>query len=129
MLPRMRVNWVGVRNFAIIAGIAAAAVVWQDGFDAIADRLGDIILVLFVAAIAVFAYNYFRQNQLAWLVLKPWQRWVVIICGAGIALLLVSLALLPDLVDRITPLGVVALIAVLALVIVWVIRESRRFRM
>jgi len=129
MLPRMRVNWVGVRNFAIIAGIAAAAVVWQDGFDAIAGRLGDIILVLFVAAIAVFAYNYFRQNQLAWLVLKPWQRWVVIICGAGIVLLLVSLALLPDLVDRITPLGVAALIAVLALVIVWVIRESRRFRM
>jgi len=129
MLPRMRVNWVGVRNFAIIAGIAAIAVVWQDGADAIADALGTIIVVLFVAAIGVFAFNYFRQNQLAWLVMKPWQRWVVIICGVGIAFLLISLAVFPDLVDRLTPLGMVALIAVLALVIVWVIRESRRFRM
>lgn len=129
MLPRMRVNWVGVRNFAIIAGIAAIAVVWQDGADAIADALGTIIVVLFVAAIGVFAFNYFRQNQLAWLVMKPWQRWVVIICGVGIAFLLISLAVFPDLVDRVTPLGMVALIAVLALVIVWVIRESRRFRM
>ena len=129
MLPRMRVNWVGVRNFAIIAGIAAIAVVWQDGADAIADALGIIIVVLFVAAIGVFAFNYFRQNQLAWLVMKPWQRWVVIICGVGIAFLLISLAVFPDLVDRLTPLGMVALIAVLALVIVWVIRESRRFRM
>lgn len=122
----MRVNWTGVRNGAIIAGLAAVVLVWQEGFDAFAVSANRIILVLFVAAIAVFAYNYFKQNQLAWLVLKPWQRYVVIAAGVGIALLLVLG--FPLLGDRLTPLGVLALIAVLVLVIVWVVRESRRFR-
>ncbi len=122
----MRVNWVGVRNFAIIAGIAALVLVSREGFGAVAVSANRIILVLFVAAIAVFAYNYFKQNQLAWLVLKPWQRYVVIAAGVGIALLLV--VGFPLLGDRLTPLGVLALIAALVLVIVWVVRESRRFR-
>jgi hypothetical protein len=121
-----RINWVGVRNFLIIAAIAGIVLVWQEGFGAIAVSAERIILVLFVAALAVFAYNYFRQNQLAWLVLKPWQRAVIIIAGLGIAFLLI--AGFPLLEDRLTPLGVLALIAALALVIVWVVRESRRFR-
>ena len=95
----MRVNWVGVRNVLIIAGIAA---------------------------LIGFGYNYFRQNELAWLVLKPWQRYLIIACVIGIALLL--LLGFPLLSDHVTPLGVLALIAVLVLVIVWVVRESRRFR-
>jgi Ca2+/Na+ antiporter len=122
----VRINWVGVRNFAIIAGIAGLVLVSREGFGAVAVSANRIILVLFVAAIAVFAYNYFKQNQLAWLVLKPWQRAVVIAAGVGIALLLV--VGFPLLGDRLTPLGVLALIAVLVLVIVWVVRESRRFR-
>jgi hypothetical protein len=121
-----RINWVGVRNFLIIAAIAGIVLVWQEGFGAIAVSAERIILVLFVAALAVFAYNYFRQNRLAWLVLKPWQRAVIIIAGLGIAFLLI--AGFPLLEDRLTPLGVLALIAALALVIVWVVRESRRFR-
>ena len=121
-----RINWVGVRNFLIIAAIAGIVLVWQEGFGAIAVSAERIILVLFVAALAVFAYNYFRHNQLAWLVLKPWQRAVIIIAGLGIAFLLI--AGFPLLADRLTPLGVLALIAALALVIVWVVRESRRFR-
>jgi hypothetical protein len=122
----VRINWVGVRNFLIIAGIAGVVLVWQEGFGAIAISAERIILVLFVAALAVFGYNYFRQNQLAWLVLKRWQRAVIIIAGLGIAFLLI--AGFPLLEDRLTPLGVLALIAALALVIVWVVRESRRFR-
>jgi hypothetical protein len=121
-----RINWVGVRNFLIIAAIAGIVLVWQEGFGALAVSAERIILVLFVAALAVFAYNYFRQNRLAWLVLKPWQRAVIIIAGLGIAFLLI--AGFPLLEDRLTPLGVLALIAALALVIVWVVRESRRFR-
>jgi hypothetical protein len=121
-----RINWVGVRNFLIIAAIAGVVLVWQEGFGAIAVSAERIILVLFVAALAVFAYNYFRQNRLAWLVLKPWQRAVIIIAGLGIAFLLIGG--FPLLEDRLTPLGVLALIAALALVIVWVVRESRRFR-
>jgi len=122
----VRINWVGVRNFLIIAGIAGIVLVWQEGFGALAISAERIILVLFVAALAVFGYNYFRQNQLAWLVLKRWQRAVIIIAGLGIAFLLI--AGFPLLEDRLTPLGVLALIAALALVIVWVVRESRRFR-
>lgn len=122
----MRINWVGVRNFLIIAGIAALVFVSQEGFGITAGSAQLIIQVLFVAAILVFAYNYFRQNELAWLVLKPWQRYVIIACGIGIAVLLI--AGFPLLDDRLTPLGVLALIAVLVLIIVWVVRESRRFR-
>jgi hypothetical protein len=44
----------------------------------------------------------------------------------GIVLLL--LVGFPLLGDRLTPLGIIALIAVLVLIIVWVVRESRRFR-
>lgn len=122
----MRINWVGVRNFLIIAGIAALVFVSQEGFGVTAGSAQLIIQVLFVAALLVFGYNYFRQNELAWLVLKPWQRYLIIACGIGIAVLLV--AGFPLLDDRLTPLGVLALIAVLVLIIVWVVRESRRFR-
>jgi hypothetical protein len=121
-----RINWVGVRNFLIIAGIAGVVLVWEEGFGAIAVSAERIILVLFVAALAVFGYNYFRQNRLAWLVLKTWQKVVIIVAGLGIAFLLIGG--FPLLEDRLTPLGILALIAALALVIVWVVRESRRFR-
>jgi cbb3-type cytochrome oxidase subunit 3 len=122
----VRINWVGVRNFLIIAAIAGLVFVSQEGFGATADSIGLIIQVLFVAALIVFGYNYFRQNELAWLVLKPWQRYVILACGAGIAFLVIGG--FPLLGDRLTPLGVIALIAVLVLIIIWVIRESRRFR-
>ncbi len=122
----MRINWVGVRNFVIIAAIAGLVFVSQKGFGAVAVSSELIIQVLFVAALIAFGYNYFRQNELAWLVLKPWQRYLIIACAIGIAFLLI--AGFPLLGDRLTPLGVIALAAVLALVIVWVVRESRRFR-
>ena len=112
--------------FLIIAAIAGLVLVWEEGFGAVAVSAQRIILVLFVAAIAVFGYNYFRQNRLAWLVLRPWQRAVIVAAGIGIAFLL--LAGFPLLGDRLTPLGVIALMAALVLVIVWVVRESRRFR-
>lgn len=121
-----RVNWVGVRNALIVAAIAGLVFVSQEGFGATAGSASLIIQVLFIAAIGVFAFNYLRGNQLAWLVLTPWQRYVVIICAVGIvALLLVGFPLLGD---HVTPLGVLALIAVLVLIIVWIVRESRRFR-
>lgn len=122
----MRINWVGVRNFLIIAAIAGLVFVSQEGFGATAVSAELILQVLFVAALIAFGYNYFRQNELAWLVLKPWQRYTIIACGIGIAFLLIGG--FPLLGDRLTPLGVIALIAVLVLVIVWVVRESRRFR-
>ena len=41
-----RINWVGVRNFAIIAGIAGLVLVWEQGFGAIAISAQMIITVL-----------------------------------------------------------------------------------
>lgn len=122
----MRINWVGVRNAAIILALAGLVFLSQEGFGASATSISLIIQVIFVAALISFAYNYFRQNQLAWLVLKPWQRNVIIACGIGIAFLLILG--FPLLGDRLTPLGVLALIAILVLIIVWVVKESRRFR-
>lgn len=122
----MHINWTGVRNFLIIAGIAGLVLVWQEGFGSLAVSAERILTVLFVIALVAWGYNYFRQNTLAWLVLKPWQRILIIVCGVGIVFLLV--AGFPLLGDRLTPLGVIALIAALVLVIVWVLRESRRFR-
>ncbi len=122
----MRVNWIGVRNFLIIAGIAGLGVIWQEGFGTLAVGAEQIFLVLFVFGLVAFAYNYFRQNELAWLVLKSWQRTTIIVCGVGIAFLVI--AGFPLLGDTLSPLGVLALIAALVLVIVWVVRESRRFR-
>ena len=121
-----RINWVGVRNFLIIAAIAGLVFVWQEGFGATAGSLGLIIQVLFVAALIVFGYNYFRQNRLGLARPEAVAAVVIIACGIGIAFLLI--AGFPLLDDRLTPLGVIALIAALVLVIIWVVRESRRFR-
>ncbi|MDX6646416.1 MAG: hypothetical protein QOK40_2143 [Miltoncostaeaceae bacterium] len=119
------VNWVGVRNFLIIAAIAALGVVWRKGFDAIAISVNQVITVVFVAVLALFGYNYFRQNRLAWLVLRPWQRAVVI--GSGVAILALVIGY-PWAVERLTAAGFFALLAALVLLIVWVVRESRRLR-
>ena len=69
-----RINWVGVRNFLIIAAIAGRCPGVGGGLRRDRGLRRAIIQVLFVAALMVFGYNYFRQNQLAWLVLKPWQK-------------------------------------------------------
>ena len=86
----MRINWIGVRNFLIIAALAGLVFGSLEGFGATAGSLCLIIQVLFVAALIVFGFNYFKQNELAWLVLKPWQRYVIIACGIGIAFLLIA---------------------------------------
>ena len=119
-------NWVGIRNFLIIAAIAGLVFVSERGFSSTAISANQIISVIFLAAIVMFAYNYFRQNKLAWLVLKPWMRATIVVCAAGIVFLIV--AGFPLFGDRLSDLGVLALIAALALVIVWVVYESRRFR-
>jgi hypothetical protein len=123
MLPA--VNWVAVRNFLIIAAIAALGVVWREGFGAIAVSANQVITVIFVAVLALFGYSYFRQNRLAWLVLRPWQRTVIIAAGIAILALVIGY---PWATERLTAAGFFALLAALALLIVWVVRESRRLR-
>jgi hypothetical protein len=119
-------NRTAVRNVVIMLALAALVFLSRRTFLAVAFSINRIISVLFLAAIIVFAYQYFRANELAWYVIPSWQRKVVIGCGIGIALLV--LFGFPVLAPIITSLGVVALIAALAVIIVWIIRESRRFR-
>jgi hypothetical protein len=119
-------NRTAVRNIVIMLALAALVFVSRRTFLAVAFSINRIIQVLFLAAIIAFAYQYFRANELAWYVIPSWQRKVIIACGAGIVLLV--LFGFPLLAPIITTLGVLALIAVLAVVIIWIIRESRRFR-
>lgn len=115
----------GIRNLVIVLALAGLVFVSERTFLAVAFSINEIITVLFVVGLAVFAYQYFRANELAWYVIPAWQRKVII--GAGIGIAALVLIGFPLLAPVITTLGVVALIAILAIVIVWIIRESRRF--
>ena len=119
-------NNVIFRNTAIVLALAAVGVVWQRGASGLAFGFSQIILVLFVASIIGFAIQYFREHQLAWLVMRPWQRGVVIGCAAAATLLAVLGFWL--LGDVLSPLGVFALIVVCVLVVVWIVKESQRYR-
>jgi hypothetical protein len=114
----------GVRNAIIIFGIAALGVVFSRLFAAVVVTGSQIISVLFVIAILAAGVAYFRRTPLAWLALKPWQRVVVVTAALAIAFLV--LAGYPLVSDRITPLGFLALIAALGLLIWWIVRSSRR---
>ena len=91
---------VGVRNAIIILGIAALMVWWERAFAVALATMSQVISVLFVVAILAAGVAYFRRNPLAWLVMKPWQRVVVVVAALGIAFLLI--AGYPLLADRIT---------------------------
>jgi hypothetical protein len=84
-----------------------------------------VITVIFVAVLALFGYRYFRQNRLAWLVLRPWQRAVIIAAGLAILALVIGYSWAAE---RLSAAGFFALLAALVLLIVWVVRESRRLR-
>ncbi|MSO45100.1 MAG: hypothetical protein EXQ74_07355 [Thermoleophilia bacterium] len=115
---------VAIRNAVIIFGLAAVSVVWDRVFTGIGVSLSQVISVLFVACLLATGFVYFRRNPLAWLVLRTWQRVLVVVAALGIAVLVVAGDRL--VVDRITPPGYFALIIALALLIWWVIRDSRR---
>ena len=115
---------VAVRNTAIVAGIAALVFLSQTTFSAFAISINQVIFILMIAGLAVFAYQYFKENQLAWLVFKPWQRQAIIGCAIGLALLfLIGFPLLSPII---TPLGVLGLMLVLGVVIALIVKDSRR---
>lgn len=116
---------VAIRNFLILAAVAALGVVWSDGLGATASLLNQIFLVLFLAALVLMAYRYFRENRLKWLVIKPVLRVLIIVAGAAIVFLVVAGPTL--LADRISLAGVWALVAALGLLIGWIVYQSRRY--
>jgi len=119
-------NRIALRNAAIILAIASLALVSQSAFGATAVSLNLILLVIFVAVVAYAGYRYIQGNELAWYVIPRGQRYVLIACA--VALLVLLLVGFPLLGPVITPLGVIALMAALVLTMVWIVRESRRFR-
>ncbi|MFN8110697.1 MAG: hypothetical protein U0Y82_12760 [Thermoleophilia bacterium] len=116
----------GVRNLIIVLALAAVVYGLQAKANVVAVSLGQIITVLFLAAVIVFAYHYFREHELAWLVIPSVHRRLIVACAIGIVLLLT--VGFPLLAPYITSLGVVALAAALGVAIAWMIRESRRFK-
>ena len=119
-------NNVALRNTAIVLLLAAVGVVWQRGASNLAVGFSQIISVLFVASLLGFAIQYFRERKLAWLVMRPWQRGAAIACSAAATFLAVFGFWLFG--DTLTPTGVFALIVVCVLVVVWIVRESQRYR-
>ncbi|MBM3635190.1 MAG: hypothetical protein FJW99_07920 [Actinobacteria bacterium] len=115
---------IGVRNAVIILGLAGLVVWWERAFTFALATASQVLSVLFVIAVLAAGVAYFRRNPLAWLVMKPWQRVLVVVAALGIAFLLV--AGYPLLADRLTPFGYIALIVALGLLIWWIVRDSRR---
>jgi hypothetical protein len=116
---------VAIRNFLILAAVACIGLVWGEGLGAGATILNQVFLVLFVAALALMGYRYFRENSLKWLVIKPALRGVIIACAVGIVFLVAAGPAL--LADSITTAGIWALVAALGMVIVWIVYQSRRY--
>ncbi len=115
---------VAIRNSAIVAGIAALVFLSQTTFSAFAISINQVIFILMIAGLAVFAYRYFTENQLAWLVFTPWQRQALIGCAIGLAaLFLIGFPLLGPIIS---PLGVLGVMVALGAAIFLIIRDSRR---
>ena len=81
---------VGARNAIIILGLAALVVVWERAFTVAIATASQVISILFVVAMLAAGVAYFRRNQLAWLVLRPWQRVAIVLAALAIAFLLVA---------------------------------------
>jgi hypothetical protein len=116
---------VAIRNFLILAAIASLGVVFDRGLGATAVAVNQIFLVVFLAVVILMGYQYFRENRLKWLVIRPVLRGVIIACAVGIVVLVAAGPTL--LADRISYAGVWALAAALGLVIVWIVSRSRRY--
>lgn len=109
----------------ILAAVSALGLVSDSGLGATATLLNQIFLVIFLAALALLGYRYFRENRLKWLVIKPALRAVIVLCAAGIVFLVLAG---PSLIaDRISLAGIWALAAALGLVIIWIVYQSRRY--
>ena len=125
ILPCVNRRLVAIRNFLILGAIAALGVVFDRGLGATATAVNQIFLVIFLAFLVLMGYRYFRENRLKWLVIKPVLRGVIIVCAAGIVILVAAGPTL--FADRISTAGIWALAAALGLVIVWIVHQSRRY--
>lgn len=121
----MNRRWVtGLRNGAILAAVTTAFTFWGEGLDATNTAVNQVALVVFAVALATIGYQYFRDNRLKWLVIKRPLRVVVIVCAAAIVGLIGAGPWV--LGDRLSLGAIWALAAAFALVIVWIVVQSRK---
>lgn len=119
-------NRTGLRNLLIIMAVSALVFVSQSRFSLAAVSIRQIIWVLFLAGMAVMAFQYFKENELAWYVIPAFRRKLIV--AFGIAVLVLLTVGIPLLGPYIGAPGVIALAAALVVAIIWIVRESRRFR-
>lgn len=113
-----------IRNVAIVLAIAGLALVWQTGFGESTALIQRVIGIAFILLIGYAVYRYFSENRLAWYAIPRVQRHVFVACLVGtVALLLVGVDLLGPVIGT---FGVILLIAAMVLVMIWIVRESRR---
>ncbi len=113
-----------LRNAAILVAIAFGFTFLGDGL-ALTNRLvSQLIMIALVIGLAIFALQYFRENQLKWLVIKRPLRAVIIGCAALMALLAVAGPTLFG--DRLSSGTLLLFEIALGLVIVWIVVDSRR---
>lgn len=113
-----------LRNAAILVAIAFIFTFLGDGISLTNGLVSQLVLIAFVTGLAVFAIQYFRENQLKWLVIKRPLRGVIIACAALIAFL--ALFGRPVLGDVMSPGTMWMFEIALVLVIAWIVVQSRR---
>ena len=119
-----RKRLVALRNAAILVVLAFGFTFLGDGL-ALTNRLvSQLIMLALVIGLAIFGIQYFRENQLKWLVIKRPLRGVIIVCGVLMALLAVAGRAV--LGDRLSPGTLLLFEIILGLVIVWIVVDSRR---
>jgi thiol:disulfide interchange protein len=115
---------VALRNAAILVVLAFGFTFLGDGL-ALTNRLvSQLIMLALVIGLAIFGIQYFRENQLKWLVIKRPLRGVIIVCGVLMAFLAVAGRAV--LGDRLSPGTLLLFEIILGLVIVWIVVDSRR---
>ena len=119
-----RKRLVALRNAAILVVLAFGFTFLGDGL-ALTNRLvSQLIMLALVIGLAIFGIQYFRENQLKWLVIKRPLRGVIIVCGVLMALLAVAGRAVFG--DRLSPGTLLLFEIILGLVIVWIVVDSRR---
>lgn len=113
-----------LRNAAILIAIAFGFTFLGDGLALTSRLVSQLIMVALVIGLAVFGIQYFRENQLKWLVIKRPLRGVIIVCAVLMVVLAVAGRAL--LGDRLSPGTLLLFEIALGLVIVWIVVDSRR---
>jgi hypothetical protein len=115
----------GVRNAAILIGLATAFSFLGDGLSLTSELVGSLVRIAFFVGLLIIGIQYFKDNQLKWYVIKRPLRIVVIVCAAAIGVLLL---VGPLLLGNVMSSGAMwALVLVLGLVIAWIVVQSRRY--